>query len=182
MEGTKDLAGFVDEHYDSWFVKGLGDFVRVPNLTLMADKDFATNGLIQQAMEVVDKYITELDVQGIKRHVFHPEGSNPLVVYVVEPSEGATKNVMLYGHLDKQPWGKGWEEALHPTDPVIRGDYMYGRGSSDDGYSAFACMLAVKSVQLAGGRHPRVVLVLETEEESGSPNLLKLLELAEPVI
>ena len=114
--------------------------------------------------------------------MFHPEGSNPLVVYVVDPSEGSTKNVMLYGHLDKQPWGKGWEESLHPTDPVIRGDYMYGRGSSDDGYSAFASMLAVKSVQLAGGKHPRVVLVLETEEESGSPNLVKLLQLAEPVI
>lgn len=133
-------------------------------------------------MEVVDKYIQELNVQGLNRHVFHPEGSNPLVVYVVDPSEGSTKNVMLYGHLDKQPWGKGWEESLHPTDPVIRGDYMYGRGSSDDGYSAFASMLAVKSVQLAGGKHPRVVLVLETEEESGSPNLVKLLQLAEPVI
>ncbi len=43
---TKDLSSYVDEHYDSWFVKALGDFVRVPNLTQMADKDFATNGLI----------------------------------------------------------------------------------------------------------------------------------------
>jgi acetylornithine deacetylase/succinyl-diaminopimelate desuccinylase-like protein len=114
--------------------------------------------------------------------VFHPEGSNPLVVYVVDPSEGSTRNVMLYGHLDKQPWGNGWEEGIAPNDPVIRGDYMYGRGSSDDGYSAFSCMLAVKSLQLSGAKHPRVVLVLETEEESGSPNLLKLLALADPVI
>lgn len=133
-------------------------------------------------MEVVDNYINKLEISGIHRHVFHPEGVNPLIVYVVDPSEGATKNVMLYGHLDKQPWGAGWEEGLLPTDPVIRGDYMYGRGSSDDGYSAFACMLAVKSVQTAGGKLPRVVLVLETEEESGSPNLLTLLALAEPVI
>lgn len=133
-------------------------------------------------MEVVDKYINQLEIKGIHRHVFHPEGTNPLIVYVVDPTEGATKNVMLYGHLDKQPWGTGWEEDLLPTDPVIRGDYMYGRGSSDDGYSAFACMLAVKSIQLAGGKQPRVVLVLETEEESASPNLIPLLQLAEPVI
>jgi acetylornithine deacetylase/succinyl-diaminopimelate desuccinylase-like protein len=133
-------------------------------------------------MEVVDKYINELNIKGISREVFHPEGSNPLIVYVVQPSEGSAKNVMLYGHLDKQPWGQGWDEGLSATDPVIRGDYMYGRGSSDDGYSAFSCMLAVKSIQEAGGKHPRVVLVLETEEESGSPNLLKLLALAEPVI
>lgn len=47
MEASKDYASYVDEHYESWFIKGLGDFVRVPNLTLMADSEFATNGLIQ---------------------------------------------------------------------------------------------------------------------------------------
>ncbi len=82
--------------------------------------------------------------------MIQPKGMNPMVVYVVEPSEGATKNVMLYGHLDKQPYGPGWEEGLSPTDPQIRGDFMYGRGSADDGYSAFACMLAVKAVQESG--------------------------------
>lgn len=107
---------------------------------------------------------------------------NPMVVYVVEPSEGATKNVMLYGHLDKQPYGPGWEEGLSPTDPQIRGDFMYGRGSADDGYSAFACMLAVKSVQESGMKLPRIVMTLESEEESGSPNLLALLKEAEPLI
>ena len=40
---------------------------------------------------------------------------------------------MLYGHLDKQPHGEGWEEGLSPIIPEIRGDHMYGRGSSDDG-------------------------------------------------
>lgn len=67
----------------------------------------------------------------------------PLLVYVVEPSEGITKNVMFYGHLDKQPYGEGWE--TNPTDPVIKGDFMFGRGSSDDGYSVFSCMLAIKA-------------------------------------
>jgi acetylornithine deacetylase/succinyl-diaminopimelate desuccinylase-like protein len=107
---------------------------------------------------------------------------NPMVVYVVEPSEGATKNVMLYGHLDKQPYGPGWEEALSPTDPVIRGEFMYGRGSADDGYSPYACMLAVKAIQQSGGRLPRIVLTLESEEESGSPSLLALLKEAEYLI
>ena len=52
---------------------------------------------------------------------------------------------MLYGHLDKQPHGVGWAEGLSATDPVIKGDLMYGRGSSDDGYAAFASMLAIKA-------------------------------------
>lgn len=59
---------------------------------------------------------------------------------------------------------------------------MYGRGSSDDGYAPFACMLGVKAAQEQGVKMPRVVLVLETEEESGSPNLIKLLDEAKDYI
>ena len=96
-------------------------------------------------------------------------------MYVVEPTHGCTKSVLLYGHLDKQPWMEGWEEGLSPTEPVIRGDYLYGRGGADDGYAPFSAMLAIKNLQLQNVMLPRCVLVLETEEESGSPNLLRLL-------
>ena len=54
---------------------------------------------------------------------------------------------MVYGHLDKQPYGVGWDEDLSPTNPVIKGDLMYGRGASDDGYAPFSCMLAIKAAQ-----------------------------------
>ncbi len=150
VESKDKLAEYVDSKFDSFFVKSLQEFVRVPNLTPMVDPNYQTNGLIEQAMECVDKNIQGLGIKGLSRTVIQPKGMNPMVVYVVEPSEGATKNVMLYGHLDKQPYGPGWEEGLSPTDPQIRGDFMYGRGSADDGYSAFACMLAVKAVQESG--------------------------------
>jgi len=55
---------------------------------------------------------------------------------------------MFYGHLDKQPWMEGWHEGLGPVTPVIRGDYLYGRGGADDGYSPFSTMLAIKNAQL----------------------------------
>ena len=113
----------------------------------MVDHDFLTNGLIEKAIEVVDKYIQDLGIQGLKRSIVQPAGRPPLVIYIVDPSEGVTKNVMIYGHLDKQPYGPGWREGLSPTDPVIEGDYMYGRGSSDDGYAPFVAMLALKSAQ-----------------------------------
>lgn len=105
-----------------------------------------------------------------------------MVVYVVEPTQECKVNVMLYGHLDKQPWMEGWAEGLGPCEPVIRGDFLYGRGGADDGYSAFTCMLAIKNLQNQGVKLPRCALVLETEEESGSPNLLRLLECAKDFI
>lgn len=96
---------------------------------------------------------------------------------------------MVYGHLDKQPYGPGWETS--PTDPVIK-DYtcpdgrvdqaLYGRGGGDDGYAPFTCMLGVKAAQEQGVKMPRICLVLETEEESGSEYLVTLLKMAADAI
>ena len=69
-----------------------------------------------------------------------------MLVYTIESSESSTKNVLLYGHLDKQPWMDGWDEGLGPTNPVIRGEFLYGRGGADDGYSVFTSMLAIKNL------------------------------------
>lgn len=56
------------------------------------------------------------------------------------------KNVMIYGHLDKQPpLTDKWSPGLGPYDPKIRGDLAYGRGVSDDGYVCFALTLAIKA-------------------------------------
>ena len=106
-----------DDHFENSFVKPLQEFVRIPNLTPMVDTEYQTNGLIEKAMDCVDKNIQALGIKGLSRTVIQPKGMNPMIVYTVEPSEGATKNVMLYGHLDKQPYGPGWEEGLSPTDP-----------------------------------------------------------------
>lgn len=41
----------------------------------------------------------------------------------------------------------GWSEGLGPIDPVVRGEYLYGRGGADDGYAPFSAMLALKNAQ-----------------------------------
>ena len=84
----------------------------------------------------------------MERRVFYPEGMLPLIVYVVPPSEGQTRNIMLYGHVDKQPYEEPWDEGLGPTTPVVRNNKLYGRGAADDGYAAYSAMLAIKTAQL----------------------------------
>jgi acetylornithine deacetylase/succinyl-diaminopimelate desuccinylase-like protein len=183
MLNVDKTKSFVDKMWDSWYVAGLSDFIRVPNLTPMVDPEFESNGLIQVAMKCVDDYINKLEIEGITKQIFHPEGMNPLIVYIIDKTEGASDaQLMFYGHLDKQPWMEGWDEGLSPCDPVIRGDYLYGRGGADDGYAPFSTMLAIKNAQEQGVAHPRCALVLETEEESGSPNLIALLNIAKEFI
>jgi len=56
MDKEETLKVF-DELWEQWYVKGLSDFVSVGNLTPEVDSEFLTNGLIEQAIEVVDKYV-----------------------------------------------------------------------------------------------------------------------------
>jgi len=53
---------------------------------------------------------------------------------------------------------------------------LYGWGSSDDGYVPFAFLLSLRNALNQGVSLPRLVLVLETEEESGSTDLVYLLQ------
>jgi hypothetical protein len=47
----------VSDFWESWYIPGILEFVRIPNLTPMVDADYQTNGLLQKAMDVVDKFI-----------------------------------------------------------------------------------------------------------------------------
>ena len=77
---------------------------------------------------------------------------------------------------------EGWLEGLGPTKPVLRDGHLYGRGGADDGYSVLSAMLALKNAHLQGIPTPRSVMVLESEEESGSPHLIQLLKEAKDII
>ena len=79
--------------------------------------------------------------------------------------------MLLYGHLDKQPEMTGWRDGLGPWTPVVEGDRLYGRGGADDGYAAFAALLAIEAAQAAGIPHARCIVLIEASEESGSPDL-----------
>ena len=49
--------------------------------------------------------------------------------------------------------------------------FRSGRGGADDGYAMFAALTAVEALRASGGRHERVVILIEASEESGSPDL-----------
>ena len=82
----------------------------------------------------------------------------------------SNKTVLMYGHMDKQPFGEGWD--TDPCEPVIKDGLMFGRGSNDDGYSLFCAILTVKTCQTLGLGHPRVVVTIEGSEEGEIDDLL----------
>ena len=60
----------IDARWDDWYVKGLSDFIRVPNLSPNYDAEFLTNGKIEECMTLVDNYINQLEIAGLSKQVF----------------------------------------------------------------------------------------------------------------
>jgi len=79
--------------------------------------------------------------------------------------------VLVYGHFDVQPVkGEAWDSPPHEL--VQKGDRLYGRGAADDMGGWLSHLIAIEAFFAETGALPcNVKLLLEGEEEIGSPNL-----------
>jgi acetylornithine deacetylase/succinyl-diaminopimelate desuccinylase-like protein len=85
-------------------------------------------------------------------------------------------HVLFYGHYDVQPADPLdlWESD--PFKPEIRGEKIFGRGAVDDKGQVVSFMEAVRAHLAVNGTLPvRLTVLLEGEEENGSPSLKELL-------
>jgi acetylornithine deacetylase/succinyl-diaminopimelate desuccinylase-like protein len=100
-----------------------------------------------------------------------PTGGHPLVLAEWLAAAGAP-TVLVYAHYDVQPAGEERAWQTPPFAPAIRGERMYGRGTSDDKGPMLAALGAIERLLDERGRLPvNVRILLEGEEEIGSPNL-----------
>ena len=140
MDPDKTME-FVDANFEEHFVKPLSEFIEIPNLSPNFDQEFLENGLIFKAVELVQSWAEGLEIPGLATHVSTEEGRSPLLIISIEGERPG--NIMIYGHLDKQPHMEGWMEGTGPTVPAVIDGKLYGRGSADDGYVAFMALLAI---------------------------------------
>jgi acetylornithine deacetylase/succinyl-diaminopimelate desuccinylase-like protein len=159
--------------WDADILPSLTEFVAIPALSPNFDADWAASGNLDRAGAHVRAWLEDRTIPGATVEVVRLPGLTPVLLLDVPATEGAPtdETVLLYGHLDKQPPFGEWSAGLGPWTPVRRGNRLYGRGAVDDGYSGYAATAAIEAVRAAGGRHARCVVVLETCEESGSPDL-----------
>jgi acetylornithine deacetylase/succinyl-diaminopimelate desuccinylase-like protein len=117
-------------------------------------------------------HLREIGMQSVR--VVSTRG-NPVVVaeWLDQP---AKPTVLIYGHYDVQPADPLSEWVSPPFEPTIRGHHVYARGASDDKGQLFTHVCAIAQVLRATRRLPsNVKLLIEGEEEIGSPNLTDFL-------
>jgi acetylornithine deacetylase/succinyl-diaminopimelate desuccinylase-like protein len=79
--------------------------------------------------------------------------------------------VLVYGHYDVQPAGPRTAWARDPFRPTFDGGYVYARGASDDKGQLVAQLAAIEAWLATGGPPVNLRIVLDGEEEIGSPTL-----------
>ncbi|WP_410638542.1 M20/M25/M40 family metallo-hydrolase [Amycolatopsis sp. lyj-346] len=91
---------------------------------------------------------------------------------LIGTADGPGPHVLIYGHYDVQPAGPLELWTTPPFVPSIRDGRMYGRGTGDNKGQNLAQLLGLRALRdLTGGFPCRVTVLLDGEEEIGSPNL-----------
>jgi len=168
MNQEKNFS-FVNQLWDDSIIPTLMEYIKIPNKSPQFDKDWQKHGHMEKAVNLIADWCKNQAVPGMTLDIIRLEERTPLIFIDIPGNNDET--VLLYGHLDKQPEMTGWDHDLHPWKPVLRGDKLYGRGSADDGYAAFASLAAIKSLHEQKLPHARCVIIIEACEESGSTDL-----------
>jgi acetylornithine deacetylase/succinyl-diaminopimelate desuccinylase-like protein len=175
------LAAYADEAWDQRIVPAITEYIAVPAKSPMFDAEWAAHGLLDRVVVDAARWVESRKVAGLKLEVIRLPGRTPVIFFDIPATRaGSTDTVLLYGHLDKQPEFNGWRNDLGPWTPKLESGLLYGRGGADDGYAVYAAISAIEALDKQGLARPRCVGLIESCEESGSPDLPAYIEALKP--
>lgn len=172
---SQQAADFISEMWDTHALPALLEYTKIPNKSVFFDPEWEQHGFMNKAMSLLVEWCETHSLEGMKLDLLTAPGRSPLL-FIDVPSHGIDETVLLYGHMDKQPEMTGWDSNKGPWSPLIENGKLYGRGAADDGYSVFAAMTAIKTLQHYKIPHARCIIFIEASEESGSIDLPFYLE------
>ncbi len=155
----------------------LKNWLSIPSVS--AQPDHATD--ILAAADWAKDYLRTIgmDVEVI------PTKRHPCIVATTPPKLCAPNapHILIYGHYDVQPAEPLdlWESP--PFEPTVRDGHLFARGASDDKgqvHCHLAALLAWKEIN--EGFPCRITVLLEGEEEIGSPNLMDVVRAKEDLL
>jgi acetylornithine deacetylase/succinyl-diaminopimelate desuccinylase-like protein len=145
------------------FLEGLKTFLRIPSISTLSEH----KPDIRRAAEFV---LNELRAAGLSGELIEGEG-NPLVFAEWTGAPGKP-TLLMYGHYDVQPPDPLDEWKSPPFEPEVRGNDIFGRGTSDDKGQTYILIKAVEGLLKTRGKLPvNVKFLIEGEEETGGEHI-----------
>ncbi len=170
MPGTNsDVMTSIDSYWEKSIIPKLMEYIEIPAKSPAFDPEWEKNGFIERALQLANTWVESRNVPGLKKEILRADGRTPLLLIELPGTDNY--EVLMYGHLDKQPEMIGWAEGLSPWKAVRKGEKLYGRGGADDGYAVFASLCAVEHLIANNLPRPHIRIAIELSEESGSEDL-----------
>jgi acetylornithine deacetylase/succinyl-diaminopimelate desuccinylase-like protein len=160
----KAVISFIDENRQR-FVEDLSSWVKIPSIS----SDSRRAGDVVASAEHLAEALRGL---GPSRVEIWPTAGHPAVFAEwLQAPEGAP-TLLVYGHHDVQPIDPLGAWISPPFEPAVRDGRIWGRGVVDDKGQVYIHAKAIESFHRTGTPLPvRLKLIVEGEEEVGSPNL-----------
>ncbi|MGI5120377.1 dipeptidase [Marinactinospora thermotolerans] len=162
---------YIEEHRDE-FVAALKEWLSIPSISA----DPAHHGDVRRSAAWLADHLTATGFPTVE--IWETAGM-PAVFAEWPAADPTAPTVVVYGHHDVQPVEPREEWHTDPFAPVEQGDRLVGRGASDDkGQVLFHTLGLRANLAASGASAPPVTikLLVEGEEESGSPNFAELLK------
>lgn len=169
MLEPQELYKYIENQWNEEILPSLYEYIKIPNKSPHFDAKWQEHGYMEQAVAHIANWCQAHAPKGTSLEIMRLPGRTPLIF--IDVAGQIDETVMLYGHLDKQPEMTGWDPGLGPWEPVLKEGCLYGRGAADDGYAAYASLVAIRALQEQGLAHARCIIVIEACEESGSYDL-----------
>jgi len=161
---------FVAEHRAD-LLADLDQWLRIPSISAQPEHHAA---LRQNA----EWFAAAAERTGFPRVEIWETPGMPAVFAEWRSADRDAPTVLIYGHHDVQPVDPIEQWHSDPFDPTIDGDVLRARGASDDKGQLLFHLLGLRAHLAATGRTSPAVtlkLLVEGEEESGSPHFADLL-------
>jgi acetylornithine deacetylase/succinyl-diaminopimelate desuccinylase-like protein len=168
MQGS-DLLSSIDAYWENDIIPTLKTYIEIPAKSPAFDPKWQETGHLHKVLKLVEAWIDSRKVPGLTKKVIQAKDRTPLLL--LDMPGDHDYQVLMYGHLDKQPEMTGWLEDLGPWKAVRKGDKLYGRGGADDGYAVFASVCAIEHLLKTKAKRPHIRVAIEFSEESGSNDL-----------
>jgi acetylornithine deacetylase/succinyl-diaminopimelate desuccinylase-like protein len=145
------------------FLRDLNELLEIPSVSTLSQ--YA--GEIQRAAEWLHLRLTKL---GFGARLL-PTGGAPIVYGEYRHAGKDAPVLLIYGHYDVQPAEPLEEWVTPPFSPAVRGQDLFARGASDMKGPLMTYLAALESVLAVQQLPVNVKLLIEGEEEIGSPHL-----------